>query len=458
MLEHNMSLIPIINMEQVESYTTEEILKKLWDYGITITKEQFLQDIHSHYSVDDLIKNWEKTYTINPKCFESDFIWMAPTVLWKRLAPEKISSEQIEDLMEKGYEFFYKHEDEKACRVWLEAYDHLKVRFRPEIKRINDFDDVFKGSHYVLNWSQDFIMTLWNAGLHQKQIEICQEFLNFFPESDDFFIHNVLRHRAESLFALDKIIEGENAFKVLVKKFPDNPWGYIGWGDQYSNFLEDFFNYNKAKILYLKGLEKDASVKDIVLRRIGFLEVEKKRIKLKEDLLLDYVFYLSEKKLSKPNIEQKKGYIEKFLTRTIIYIEDPIFQEFIESLHIEQILRYLGFWSIKDKILTSKFALTKLCRSVKSFILFLQDSYKVFTNEEMKEIKQVFNSKDFFIECLEDFNAINKDNKLYEKKFQEWSSKHLEWRVWYEKNKENNCSSKKIRLSKKKRALFKDIL
>jgi hypothetical protein len=89
------------------------------------------------------------------------------------------------------------------------------------------------------------------------------------------------------LFALDKIIEGENAFKVLVKKFPDNPGGYIGWGDQYSNFLEDFFNYNKAKILYLKGLEKDASVKDIVLRRIGFLEVEKKRIKLKEDLLLD---------------------------------------------------------------------------------------------------------------------------------------------------------------------------
>ena len=76
----------------------------------------------------------------------------------------------------------------------------------------------------------------------------------------------------------------------------------------------------------------------------------------------------------------------------------------------------------------------------------------------MKEIKQIFDSKDFFIECLEDFNAINKDIKHYGKKFQEWSSKHLEWHIWYKKKEENNRSSKKIRLSKEKRALFKEIL
>lgn len=41
-------------------------------------------------------------------------------------------------------------------------------------------------------------------------------------------------------------------FKKLVQEFPNNPWGYVGWGDIF--FLEQKKDYHKARELYEKGL------------------------------------------------------------------------------------------------------------------------------------------------------------------------------------------------------------
>lgn len=38
----------------------------------------------------------------------------------------------------------------------------------------------------------------------------------------------------------------------LVQEYPDNPRGYIGWGDMF--FFEDKKDYTKAQELYEKGL------------------------------------------------------------------------------------------------------------------------------------------------------------------------------------------------------------
>ena len=461
MLKHNLNLIPHFTMERVESLTTEEIIKELRDYGIEFKRVQFLLDVRRFYSVEELVKNWETSYSIDLECIESDFLFLAATILWERLAPDIINSEKINEMMERGYEFVDNQEDEKASKVWLEAWEYLRERFKPEIKDIKDADVIYSFFEYIMDWSQDLMMALWNASLLQELIKICRELLEYFPESSDLFIHNVLRYIAEALFALDLVEEGEKEFKDLVERFPKNPWGYIGWGDQYSDFRENYFNFEKAKSLYIKGLEIDDSEKETVSRRIEFLEVEKERMCLRDSLISEYESYFSEKELNKQNREEKKNHAIKFLNYVISRCKDPDLVQLLDGgeLDGEIILNFLGSWCISRKIIGSKTALIKLCRSVKHFMTFMLEYFLVFSREELEEIRQILNSREFFVECLVSYQRAKKDTENQKERLIEWSSKYSSWNEWYRTKKGlNSKPRKKIKLSKSKRKYFKEII
>jgi len=461
MLKHNLNLIPHFTMERVESLTTEEIIKELRDYGIEFKSVQFLLDVRRFYSVEELVKNWETSYSIDPECIELDFLFLAATILWERLAPDIINSEKIDEMMERGYEFVDNQEDEKASKVWLEAWEHLRERFKPEIKNIKDADVIYSFFEYIMDWSQDLMMTLWNASLLLELIKICRELLEYFPDSSDLFIHNVLRYIAEALFVLDLVEEGEKEFKDLVERFPKNPWGYIGWGDQYTDFRKNYFNFEKAKSLYIKGLEIDDSEKETVSRRIEFLEVEKERMCLRDSLISEYESYLSEKELNKQNREEKKNHAIKFLNYVISRCEDPDLVQLLDEgeLDGETILNFLGFWCISRKIIGSKTALIKLCRSVKHFMTFMLEYFPVFSKEELKEIRQILNSREFFVECFVSYQRAKKDTENQRERLIEWSSNYSSWNEWYHTKKgPNSKPRKKIKLSKNKRKYFKNII
>lgn len=461
MIEHNLSIIPHVTMERVESLTTEEIIKKLRDYGIKFKKEQFMLDIRRFYSVEELIRNWETSYTIDPECSESDFIFFAATVLWERLAPDIINSEKIAEMMENGYDFFDKNEEEEVCEVWLQAWEHLKERFKPEMRNIRDADAIYSFPEYIMDWSQDFMMALWNANLFQELINLGRELLKCFPYSSDLYIHNVLRYIAESLFALEQIEEGEKEFKDLVERFPENPWGYIGWGDQYSNFRENYFNYEKAKTSYLKGLEVDDSEKETVARRIEFLEIEKERMCLRKSLISEYETFLSEKELNERNTDEKKGHARLFLNYVISQCKHPYLEELLDEgvLDGEIILNFLGLWCIYQKIVGSKTALIKLCRSVKHFMKFMLECYNIFSKEEIEEIQQILNSREFFVECFESYQQAKGGAENQKEHLVERGSIYSHWNEWYRSKKVLKTESKKkIRLSASKRKYFKDII
>ncbi len=461
MIEHNLSIIPHFTMERVESLTTEEIIKKLRDYGIKFKKEQFLLDVRRFYSVEELIRNWETSYTINSEGIESDFIFYAAIVLWERLAPDVINSEKIAEMMENGYEFFDKNEEEEACEVWLQVWGHLRERFKPEMRSIRDADAIYNFPAYIMDWSQDFMMALWNANIFQELINLGRELLKCFPDSSDLYIHNVLRYIAEALFALDQIEEGEKEFKDLVERFPENPWGYIGWGDQYSNFRENYFNYEKAKTLYLKGLEVDDLEKETVARRIEFLEIEKERMCLRESLISEYETFLSEKELNERYKDEKKGHARLFLNYVISQCKHPYLEELLDKgvLDGEIILNFLGLLCIYRKIVGSKTALIKLCRSVKHFMKFMLEYYNIFSKEEVEEIQQILNSREFFIECFESYQQAKGGAENQRERFVERGSIYSHWNEWYRSKKEFKTESKrKIRLSASKRKYFKDII
>ena len=441
MLKNNLNLIDHFTMERVESLTTEEIIKELRDYGIEFKREQFLLDVRRFYYVEELVKNWETSYSIDLEHVESDFLLLAAIILWDRLAPDIINFEKLNEMVETGYKFVDNQKDEKASKIWREAWEHLRERFKPEIKNIKNVKDTdAKNSffEYIMDWSQDFLIALWNASLLQELIKICRELLEYFPESSDLFIHNVLRYIAEALFALDLVEEGEKEFKNLTERFPKNPWGYIGWGDQYSDFQKNYFNFEKAKSLYIKGLEIDDSEKETVSRRIEFLEDEKERMCLRDNLISEYESYLSEKELNKQNREEKKNHAIIFLNYVISRCKNPDLEQLLDEgeLDGEIILNFLGSWCIYRKIIGSKTALIKLCRSVKHFITFILEYFPVFSKEELKEIRQILDSREFFVECFVSYQRAKKDTENQRERLIEWNSKYSSWNEWYRTKKE----------------------
>ncbi len=85
----------------------------------------------------------------------------------------------------------------------------------------------------------------------------------------------MLRAEAESYAALGDIETADKLFHGLITKFPDNVWGYIGWGDMYryskpdSRIPED---YDKAEEKYRLGLTRCNTEIDVINERLDDLE------------------------------------------------------------------------------------------------------------------------------------------------------------------------------------------
>ena len=138
--------------------------------------------------------------------------------------------DDLDVLMGEGYSLLNKNKTIEACDVWVELWNKLKTRFRPEFVDVKEANSIFTGREYIINWCQDLEAELGNAGIdnssyYQKRIEYCTDFCSIFPESDSLLMHNMKRAIAESYFALGDISKGEEFFKKLIETYPKNIWG-----------------------------------------------------------------------------------------------------------------------------------------------------------------------------------------------------------------------------------------
>jgi hypothetical protein len=273
------------SLDEIRAFTTEQIIQKLREFGVAFNQEKFLRDVTHFYAASDLSDYWYVTHRITARGFDEDFIWMAALVLWERLAPEVMNSERLDDLMQAGYDLLEAHREAEACILWLQVWEHLKDRFRPELNDINEAEQVFSGLQSLSNWCSDLEMELGNAGrddrsFYAKRIQFCREFYTLFPATDANTLLNMKRAEAESLFALGQVEEGEKAFAALVKEFPDSAWGYIGWGDMYCIFRPDErvpLDFDKAERIYHLGLERVTEDREFIVERLA--DLEKERVK-----------------------------------------------------------------------------------------------------------------------------------------------------------------------------------
>ncbi len=190
--------------------------------------------------------------------------------------------DELDVLMRKGWNLVQANKTAKGCDAWLELWNKLKTRFKPEFRNVDEADSIFSGSELIPNWCQDLEMELGNAGgvdplYHKKRIAYCNEFCAIFPESSDSILHGMKRAVAESYFALGDVGKGGKCFEELIERYPRNVWGYVGWGDMYlwprDKSVEP--DFEKAGIIYKMGLKKNLESEDVLLERLDSLEKDR---------------------------------------------------------------------------------------------------------------------------------------------------------------------------------------
>lgn len=262
--------------EEANAMSTEEIISKLQSMGIAFDREVFLQEIDTFYSAKQLSENWFNILNVTAVGRDKDFPWVAAWVLWERLAPGNIlSEEQMSVLIDKGFEYLADNDSKSACDVWLRVWGSIKYRIKPEFKNMDYLDKHYKGSFFISNFCQDLENELINAGLDapaycEKCIEYCKEFCGYFPNENELIIHNMRRSIADSYIHLNKMDEAQRELDSLINNYPDNPWSYIAYGDMYwfgNNTTKDPY---KAKEFYERALlyAKDEYDKKAVEERL----------------------------------------------------------------------------------------------------------------------------------------------------------------------------------------------
>lgn len=262
----------------VREMNTAEIIERLYEFGIVFNENEFLRDTEKFYSGAEIGEKWFSIFSVHAEDYDEEFPIIAASILWERLVPSPIlSMEQMSDLIDKGFEYLAENDAVSACDHWFKVWEAMKYRHNPEFKNLEFLDKQYNRSFFVSNFCQDLESELHNAGeedkaYFEKRIDYCREFLNYFPNEQELIIHNMRRSIAESYLYLNNYEQAEVEYTNLVQDYPENPWGYIGWGDMY--FFEKNKDYVKAKYLYEKSLDvaKDKEDRKIIQERLIDLE------------------------------------------------------------------------------------------------------------------------------------------------------------------------------------------
>jgi len=273
-------------LDKLKIMSTEDIIGKLKSMNIMFDIEDFKERAQDYISAIDLSEDYYYNQDFHAEGQDEDFIFLAIIELWERIMPECGNVEMIDNFMQDGYNCLEKKEPENALENWEKAWNLIITLVPPDITSAEEADEFIPGmTQSIYNWCQDFEMELHNAGVRNesffwKRIKFCNVFCRIFPDSDELIIHNFMRAEAESYANIDDFPTADRLFKELVKKYPDNVWGFINWGDIYAFKCHKPANFEKAREIYQLALECEDE-REIVEERLGSL---KKKIISQESL------------------------------------------------------------------------------------------------------------------------------------------------------------------------------
>jgi len=169
------------------------------------------------------------------------------------------TDEQLDDLMQEGYDLLQAKRQTAACDKWLEAWAMVTEMATPDMRTALAFDKAYPGMmQSVFNWSGDLEMELHNAGLHdpvyhEHRVRYVNEFLARFPDEDEERYVMFRRALGEALWCLERVADAEAVHQALVERLPGKGWSYIGWSDQYY-WGPRPKDYDRAEAILLQAL------------------------------------------------------------------------------------------------------------------------------------------------------------------------------------------------------------
>lgn len=169
----------------------------------------------------------------------------------------------IDEKITLGYEYLMKGNVTVACDTWLNAWSDIKQAIEyNHFKKVDELQDKYQWSDFLLNYVQELEAELHNAGLsnkeyYQKRILYCEELLELCEKDDTLMIGNTRRAIADSYFTLGDKDKCDQLYSMWLDENPDWGWGYIGWSDCY------LFEKSKDS----SSLEKAREILEIALSR-----------------------------------------------------------------------------------------------------------------------------------------------------------------------------------------------
>ncbi|GEM_PF-368191 len=257
-----------IDLSEVRSMETDEIISKLRNMGIEFSEARLREQAKEYLSAIQLADEgyYSQEYTAETTDDE-DFIWMGIIVLWDRLCPEIKNVEMLDKEMQYGYRALKEEKLEDCVERWRNAWEIVKKIKPPGITRVKTLDAFLpiRLNQFVFNWCQDFDTQLSNAGnkldpsYHKVRIKFSREFRRLFPQAHELTIKNFRRSEGDALASIGKLQEAENLFEDLIEDEPEFHGGYTGLGDLYKKHgppSSDKPDFEKAEGIYRDGLKK----------------------------------------------------------------------------------------------------------------------------------------------------------------------------------------------------------
>lgn len=169
----------------------------------------------------------------------------------------------VDEKIMAGYDHLVDGKSQKACDIWLEAWEDIKsIMADTSVHNIDELQKKYQWSEFLSNYVQDLEAELHNAGLEnkkyfRKRIKYCEEMLVVCGKEDDLIIENTRRAIADSHFELGNEEECDRLYGMWLESDPNWGWGYIGWSDCYhfgKNKTEA--HLKKAEAIIAKALDQ----------------------------------------------------------------------------------------------------------------------------------------------------------------------------------------------------------
>lgn len=166
-------------------------------------------------------------------------------------------------LVDRGHQFLEERKSIEASNSWLRAWELVKEVKSPEMRLTVEFSHVYY--HYLIlpieEWTSDLHFELHNAGLddphyHEQRLDYIDDYFKEFPDELKVNAVSFLRGKGEAYWQLGRREEAEAEFAAIIKNYPDDAWGYIGWSDQYDFGKNSPKDYPKAEAILRQGLER----------------------------------------------------------------------------------------------------------------------------------------------------------------------------------------------------------